>query len=385
MCSSHQSSESMGSTSNRHVFKISQSNRDPSSDSFSQLSGKIEYFLKIFHESHGCTIQLTRGTHICVSISCDATTEMPSTWSITKKLAKVVVKEVIKEIDTKPRKEATKQYAGGTSRNTTSCVSQNHDELILPNPWPIPIKGVGPWNVVRQRKHILAVVASDTEDVLRSKIGQPSLVIQYASGRAGSSSGFCFHAAPKHCCPAKVIQFSYNVYFPDSFKWVRGGKLPGIYIGSPGATGGNWELNSGSVRVVWQRKGVACLYVYIPTQICPDQTKEGAIEMQHETFKRHSHTTAKGCHLWHKGPLCFNKGQWNSVKLRVEMNDIGASNGRVSLEVNGQREHIGDMIWRSDPHLLIGGLSIQTFFGGHTKECAAPDDVFTKFQDFTIS
>eukprot|EP00890_Picochlorum_soloecismus_P005464 jgi/Picsp_1/5919/NSC_03276-R1_alginate lyase len=311
---------------------------------------------------------------------------MPSTWSITKKLAKVVVKEVIKEVDAKSKKGTPKQRAGGSSTNTPSCyVCHNHGELTLPNPWPIPTKGLGPWNVVRQRKNILAVVTCDTEDASRSKLGQPSLVIQYASGRAGSSSGFCFHAAPKHRCPAQVIEFSYNVYFSDSFQWVRGGKLPGIYIGSPGATGGNWEQNSGSVRVVWQRKGVACLYVYIPTQISPDQTKEGAIDIQHDAFKRHSHTTAKGCHLWHKGPLSFNKGEWNSVKMRVEMNDVGASNGQVSLEVNGQREYIDDMIWRSDPQLLIGGLSIQTFFGGHTKECAAPDDVYTKFQDFTIS
>ena len=52
------------------------------------------------------------------------------------------------------------------------------------------------------------------------------------------------------------------------------------FIGHPGATGGNWEYKAGSARVVWQRDGIAAVYLYLPLQVAFDGSKEMAVDTQ---------------------------------------------------------------------------------------------------------
>lgn len=46
----------------------------------------------------------------------------------------------------------------------------------------------------------------------------------------------------------KVVSFQYNVYFPKGFKFVRGGKLPGLYGGHGECTGGSSDNNCFTTR-----------------------------------------------------------------------------------------------------------------------------------------
>lgn len=49
--------------------------------------------------------------------------------------------------------------------------------------------------------------------------------------------GIGFYSAP--CClPADHAIFSYQLKPAENFDWVKGGKLPGLYFGEPGASGG---------------------------------------------------------------------------------------------------------------------------------------------------
>jgi len=248
----------------------------------------------------------------------------------------------------------------------------------LPCPMPIPNIGKDVWNVIHKRKNIKAKL-SMVED-------ESSVKVEYVGGQVGSVSGFGFHASPKHAFPALHARLSYKVYFPEDFDWVRGGKLPGLFIGNPGATGGHWDYKAGSARVTWQKDGIACVYLYIPLQVAFDGSKDEAINIQSEEFRNLCHRTPhKGCHLWRSGPLQFIKGQWNEVTIDLKMNSLGKKNGWLKLTVNENTVECHGMVWRKTPHLAIGGVSVQTFYGGSSAEAAAPKSgSYAKFKDFMV-
>ena len=160
------------------------------------------------------------------------------------------------------------------------------------------------------------------------------------------------------------------------------------FIGHPGATGGNWEYKAGSARVVWQRDGIAAVYLYLPLQVAFDGSKEMAVDTQSDEFKRCCHLTNKGCHLWNNkssSPLQFKKGQWNDVRLVVHLNTIGRKDGYVELTVNGEKKRCSGMAWRTRAHLAIGGLVWQTFYGGSAPEAACPEEgAWVKLTEFTV-
>ena len=278
----------------------------------------------------------------------------------------------------------------------------------LPVPFPLPKHMTGPWHVIKSKKNARAQLS-----VEREEDGSDSLRIDYAPGQVGTSgsarrprvllvpltysrplvrstgmsSGWGFHATPDHAFPTVSSVLSYRVFFPEDFDWKRGGKLPGLFIGHPGATGGNWEYKAGSARVVWQQDGVAAVYLYLPLQVAFDGSKETAVDTQGEEFKRCCHLTKKGCHLWNRGPdvLRFKRGQWNDVQLVVHLNTIGRQDGFVELVVNGERKICRGMAWRTRAHLAIGGVACQTFFGGSAPEAACPPQgAWAKFQSFKV-
>lgn len=249
----------------------------------------------------------------------------------------------------------------------------------LPCPMPIPSLGQDPWNVIHVRKSIRATLSSEDDG--------SSLKVVYVGGKVGAASGVGFHAAPRHMFPTLHARVSYKVYFPEDFDWVKGGKLPGLFIGNPGASGGHWDYKAGSARVTWQRDGIACVYIYIPLQVAFNGSKEEAMCVQSDEFQKVCHATkSKGCHLWHSGPLQFQRGQWNDVTLDMRMNTVGKKNGSLELIVNGVSAVCHGMVWRKTAHLAIGGVSVQTFYGGSTPEAAAPKtgSHYVKFKDFMV-
>jgi hypothetical protein len=246
----------------------------------------------------------------------------------------------------------------------------------LPCPVPIPNLNHGAWHVIRKKKYIVATLTAEEDGAFR---------VDYVPNEVGANSGFGFHAAPRHAFPKTRACLSYKVFFPEDFDWARGGKLPGLFIGHPGASGGNWEFKAGSARVTWQKNGIACVYLYIPLQVSFDGSKEQAIDIQSKQFQDACHVTKKGCHLWHSGPLRFVKGQWNDVTLTVTMNTIGQKDGSIELSVNGEKMACTGMVWRTRAQLAIGGISMQSFYGGSAPACAVPScGSYAKFKDFTI-
>lgn len=70
-----------------------------------------------------------------------------------------------------------------------------------------------------------------------------------------------FYATPLHIATARNITLEYSVFFPANFDWVLAGKLPGLYGGHTGCSGGDEALDCFSTRLMWRKGGFGELYL----------------------------------------------------------------------------------------------------------------------------
>ena len=70
-----------------------------------------------------------------------------------------------------------------------------------------------------------------------------------------------FYAVPLDLSSAKNVSLEYCVFFPVDYDWVKGGKLPGLYGGHTGCSGGNDALTCFSTRLMWRSEGMGELYL----------------------------------------------------------------------------------------------------------------------------
>lgn len=70
-----------------------------------------------------------------------------------------------------------------------------------------------------------------------------------------------FYASPIDLSDARNVTMGYSVFFPENFDWVLGGKLPGLYGGHTGCSGGNAALDCFSTRLMWRQDGAGELYL----------------------------------------------------------------------------------------------------------------------------
>jgi len=60
---------------------------------------------------------------------------------------------------------------------------------------------------------------------------------------------------------AKNVTLTYDVFFPVDFDWVLAGKLPGLYGGREGCSGGDDAQDCFSTRLMWRKDGFGELYL----------------------------------------------------------------------------------------------------------------------------
>jgi hypothetical protein len=70
-----------------------------------------------------------------------------------------------------------------------------------------------------------------------------------------------FYAIPIQVAGARSVILEYSVFFPADFDWVLAGKLPGLYGGHMGCSGGNDALTCFSTRLMWREGGTGELYL----------------------------------------------------------------------------------------------------------------------------
>jgi hypothetical protein len=194
--------------------------------------------------------------------------------------------------------------------------------------------------------------------------------------RGDPPGGVNFKARP-HCLPAADLTFRYKVRFAANFDWSRGGKLPGIFVGSGDASGGEHSAGGASVRVMWQRDGRLAAYVYVPAGV-----------RQPAAYRATARAAGRGY-----GDLLFEDAGfaargggagWNDVILRVKLNsfdDEGAPrpDGVLTMSVNGQPASLTGVIWRRRPEVRISHLAIVSFYGGKWK---CPRTTYAEFTGF---
>ena len=209
------------------------------------------------------------------------------------------------------------------------------------------------------------------------------LEVTYKAGDVGSASGITFHAQPQGF-PATEATLRYQVFFPADFEWRQGGKLPGMYIGGIGASGGNWSRDCGSVRVVFKEGGAAVAYIYVPLQVCDNKNDRDALDkVEGAAFKEVVQHTSKGSHVWRDGSAgTFKPGAWNDVAVRVKMNAPHKKDGVLEMSINGHTSSL-PFVWRTSLQTKIEGIAFATFFGGSTRDAAAPQGAKAKFRAFS--
>jgi hypothetical protein len=193
--------------------------------------------------------------------------------------------------------------------------------------------------------------------------------INFPQNKVASSSGVNFRATPGKIFPADAVSVAYDVYLPEDFPWVRGGKIgPGLCIGlveGDCVGGGEQYSDKASVRIMWLPDGYASLYVYFPTTAMSLQGKRTAaiVENPHLPYT----------HLFRQQKtLQFKAGQWNSIEMTVQMNTVGQQDGVLELNINGHVESVHDCVFRTDPNMKIQSLFFASWFGGSDVSTFAP-------------
>ena len=149
-------------------------------------------------------------------------------------------------------------------------MSHNHLDVHRPatDPWRILVTGA-----------LKPLTAGSLPSTGTAPDGQSALVATYPSGTFQlSGSGYSFYTEGQHSSVlvsgAKEVLFSYSVYFPTGFQFVKGGKMPGLYGGTSlsqakSCSGGRQDDRDQcfSARLMWRTDGAGEFYNYYPTSV----------------------------------------------------------------------------------------------------------------------
>ncbi|BGP16571.1 hypothetical protein JCM10213_000517 [Rhodosporidiobolus nylandii] len=139
------------------------------------------------------------------------------------------------------------------------------------------------------------------------------------------TGGTGMYLTPVNLSTATNVTFSYSVFFPADFDFVKGGKLPGLYGGHPGCSGGAESEDCFSTRTMWRTDGKGELYLYAPRNVQPPalcQTKPVSYC-----------DTTYGMSIG-RGAWTFQRGAWTTVRQNLKLNTPGVADGAFEIYVN---------------------------------------------------
>jgi hypothetical protein len=195
--------------------------------------------------------------------------------------------------------------------------------------------------------------------------------VNYDAGSFESEGGFKFYSQPPYVFPSKSACFSYLVKFPDNFDFVKGGKLPGMWIGNQGANGGVNLDNGFSSRFMWRSGGQAEVYLYVPLNQTTDYQK---LIINNNNY---------GDSLW-RGLLNLELDIWNNMTMCIKLNTYDKYDGILKVINNNNTFEFDTLKWTNHKDELINGLMMTTFFGGNDISWAPKYNTMTYFTNFTV-
>ena len=165
------------------------------------------------------------------------------------------------------------------------------------------------------------------------------------------------------------LELAYQAMFSDDFEFVKGGKLPGLCGGPESVTGGNPAngVNGFSARFMWRADGRGEAYIYHVDQ--PD--KYGESIPFPDDFR-------------------FPRGKPFLLVMRIEMNEIGESNGTFEAWVKQGADdalkvvHRDNIRWRTAGSVQIDSLLCEVFHGGSDSSWAPKKNCAVDLANFQL-
>ncbi|KAG6826388.1 hypothetical protein H0H92_015998 [Tricholoma furcatifolium] len=162
-------------------------------------------------------------------------------------------------------------------------------------------------------------------------VSQSAIQILYPEGSINPAQrpvgGAQFYAVPIDITSARSVSLEYSAFFPADFDWVLGGKMPGLYGGHVGCSGGSAALDCWSTRLMWRQEGKGELYLYAAKD---KQTEALCNDPQSVCDATYGFSVGRGSYTW-------AAGAWTTVRQTVTLNTPGKQNGQFALDVNGVR------------------------------------------------
>lgn len=238
-----------------------------------------------------------------------------------------------------------------------------------PLPAPELKKGVAPWYI------------KGITNPTRVSVQDGALKMVIVEKEHGMPSGCGIRATPFNAFPAEAATLSYSVFLPGSP--TKGGKLPGFCIGnsiSACANGGDWSTIAGSYRVMW-KDDTLIGYVYMALG-----NTQAAGKAQNPAFLAATNLKGgTGIDVWAKDPFKLKFGGWNDISLSLKLNTPGASDGNMSLTVNGTTKRLEGVVWRKSASVKINYVDFVTFAGGGDSSWSVPSTTYRLFKNIACS
>ncbi|GAC73511.1 zinc-binding oxidoreductase [Moesziomyces antarcticus T-34] len=169
---------------------------------------------------------------------------------------------------------------------------------------------------------------------------------------------------------ATSVTLNYSVFFPASYDFVQGGKLPGLYGGDEGCGGGNSAQSCWSTRMAWRTNGTGELYAYLPQD---KQNITALLQVPPYSYVNPDYGM---------GALQYARGGWTNISQTITLSTNNTHpNGIFDIAVNGVRAIYFDQVYFP---ARIKGILFSTFFGGATRDWATPRDQYSYFRAFSI-
>lgn len=198
-------------------------------------------------------------------------------------------------------------------------------------------------------------------------------VVDDGSGRvlrqryAPTSGGSRVVSFPVPITGGAEVYLSYRVYFEPGWEWVKGGKLPGL-AGGTYPTGGKFDDDGFSARLMWRDGGKLSLYAY-----------------------HHDRPTVFGEDFYltepDGTPYAAPVGKWITVTERIKMNTTGETfDGEVDVWIDGaQKLKKTGLRWRKNTGYTADTFLYSSFYGGADPSWAPKATTHALFDDFKVA
>lgn len=160
---------------------------------------------------------------------------------------------------------------------------------------------------------------------------------------------------------------SYRLYFEPGWEWVKGGKLPGL-AGGTAPTGGDFDDNGFSARMMWRSGGRLVLYAYHHDR----PTKYGEDFVLKEADGKD----------W-VAPI----GQWFTIRQRLKMNSSGSAwDGEAEVWIDGKQKLLKKGLrWRKSTSYSADRFLYSSFYGGNDSTWAPSKTTYARFDTFKVA